>query len=164
MYVPSDWFSVVKDANHRNPFEVVAMQQENFMNYKDFISARYTNRSMSSAGCTFRSCHWLNFGWGEEVNPVTLGKVTLVHHPDEVWMRCTYSDEEPWKKVPILKNRPGNVPQEELYLTPLVPKPAKVCDLKKMARDYIPSPQRNFYLEMPDQDDDGMDTENQDSD
>ena len=26
VYIPSDWFSVVKEANCRNPFEVVAMQ------------------------------------------------------------------------------------------------------------------------------------------
>ena len=30
VYVPSDWFSVAKEANRRNPFTVVAIQQENF--------------------------------------------------------------------------------------------------------------------------------------
>ena len=163
VYVPSDWCSVVKEANRRNPFEVVAMQQEAFLNYKDFIGSKYTNRRFSSSGINFRDIHWLNFGWGEEVNPVT-GKVTLVHHPEEVWMRCTYSIREPWKKVKILKERPADVPLEPLYPDPLVPAPAKVRDLKKMARDYLPSPQRNFYLDMADQDDDGAETEDQDSD
>ena len=59
----------------------------------------------------------------------------------------------------ILKERPTDVPLEPLYPDPLVPAPAKVRDLKKMARDYLPSPQRNFY-----QDDDEAETEDQDSD
>ena len=41
------------------------------MNYKAFISDKYTNPSFSSGGSTFRDVHWLNFGLGEEVNPVT---------------------------------------------------------------------------------------------
>ena len=138
------------------------MQQEDFMNFKDHISAEYTNHHFSSSGSTFCDIHWLNFGWGEEVHPVTK-KVTLVHHPNEVWMRCTYSDGEPWKKVRILKDRPGNVALERLYPNPLIPAAAKVRDLKKMARDYIPSPQRNFYLEMTD-DDDGVEREHEDDD
>ena len=77
VFVPSDWYSVVKEANRRNPFEDVAMQQQEFMNYKAFISGKYNSRSFSSGGSTFRDVHWLNFGWGEEVNPVT-GKVMLV--------------------------------------------------------------------------------------
>ena len=44
VFVPSDWFSVVREASRRSPFEVVAMQQEDFKNYKDFVGSRYTNR------------------------------------------------------------------------------------------------------------------------
>lgn len=163
VYLPSDWFSVVKEANRRNPFEVVAMQQEKFLNFKDFVSGKYTNRRISAGGSTFHDIHWLNFGWGEEVNPVT-GKLSLVHHPEEVWMRCTYSDREPWKKVKIVKERPTHVPLEPKYADPLVLKAAKVQDLKKMARHYIPSPHCNFYLEMVDQNGDEAETEHEDSD
>ena len=31
----------------------------------------------------------------------TTGRVKMVHHPDEVWMRHSYSDQEPWKKIVI---------------------------------------------------------------
>ena len=62
VYVPSDWFSVVKEANHRKPFEVVAMQQEDFLNHMDFVDGKYKNRRFSSSGCTFRDIYWLNFG------------------------------------------------------------------------------------------------------
>ena len=133
------------------------MQQENFLIFEDFISGHYTNHSFSSDGSCFCDILWLNFGWGKEVTPVT-GKLALVHHPDEVWMHCTLSDGEPWKKVKILKERPGTVP-----LT-LVTKPAKVRDLKTMAREHIPSPQCNFYSEMPDQVEDGDETEHEDND
>ena len=61
VYVPSDWFSVVKEANRQNPFEVVALQQENFLNYKVFISGYYTNQSLSTHGSCFHDIHWLNF-------------------------------------------------------------------------------------------------------
>ena len=159
MFVPSDWFSAVREASHRSPFDVVAMQKEDFKNYKDFICSRYSNRHFSSGGSVFRDVHWLTFGWGEEVDPVS-GKVTLVHHLNEVWMRCTYSDSEPWKKVKILKESPGSVLLEQLYHAPLVLKPAKVQDLKKMARDHIPHPQR--YLQMSGDGDGGRETKKED--
>ena len=164
VYLPSDWYSVVKEANRRSPFEVISMHQRQFLTYKDFISSKYTNRHFSSGSSSFRDVHWLNFGWGEELNPVT-NKVTLVHHPNEVWMRNTYSSDEPWRKVKILKDRAGDVSLEQLYHSSLVPCAKKVRDLKAMARSHIPLPQRNFYLEMdnPD-DDDGSETEDLDSD
>ena len=64
-------------------------------------------------------------------------------------MSCTYSDEESWKKVKILKDRPVHIPLEQLYHTLLVQAPAKVRNHEKMARDNIPSPQHNFCLELP---------------
>ena len=79
-------------------------------------------------------------------------------------MRRTYSDEKPWKKGKILSDKPADVPLEQLYHTPLVSAQAKVRDLKKMAQDYTPSPQCSFYLELPDQGEDGTETENEDSD
>ena len=57
VYVLSDWFSVVKEANCRNPFEVIAMQEEDFLNYKDFVDGKCTSRRFSSGGCTFRDIH-----------------------------------------------------------------------------------------------------------
>ena len=54
------------------------MQKEDFKNYKDFICSKCTNRLFSSGGSIFRDVQWLNFGWGDEVDPVS-GKVALVH-------------------------------------------------------------------------------------
>lgn len=83
VYLLSDWFSGVKQANHKSPFEVAPMQQEDFMTFKDHISSKYTNHNFSASGSTFHDIHWLNFGWGEELDHVTK-KVTLVYHPNSL--------------------------------------------------------------------------------
>ena len=64
----------------------------------------------------------------------------------------------------ILKESPGSVLLEQLYHAPLVLKPAKVRNLKKMAQDHIPHPQRDFYLQMPGDGDEGRETEEEDND
>lgn len=99
VHVPSDWCQIVKDANRRNPFEVVSMSQDNFFNYKEYVASMY--KPVAGQGVRFRDVHWMNFGWGEEVSEA--GQVKLVHHPDEVWLRYSYSETEPWKKCKILK-------------------------------------------------------------
>ncbi|KAK2562537.1 hypothetical protein P5673_014213 [Acropora cervicornis] len=53
---------------------------------------------------------------------------------------------------------------EQLYHAPLVLKPAKIQDLKKMARHHIPHPQRDFYLQMSGEGDGGRETEEEDDD
>ena len=94
VHVPSDWCQIVKDANRRNSFEVVSMSQDNFFNYKEYVASMY--KPVAGQGVQFRDVHWMNFGWGEEVSEA--GQVKLVHHPDEVWLRYSYSETEPWKK------------------------------------------------------------------
>ena len=64
----------------------------------------------------------------------------------------------------ILKESPGSVLLEQLYHAPLVLKPAKVRDLKKMARDHIPHPQRDFYLQMSGDGDGERETKKEDDD
>ena len=152
---------MVREANRRNPFEVVSMKQEDFLSYKEFVTGKYTSRHVALGGASFRGVHWLNFGWGEEVEETT-GRVKMVHHPDEVWMRHSYSDMEPWKKIKILKARPSNVPLQRMYECPIHLKPAKIRDLKKMARDHLPAPARDFYLNMQDRDSSGCETEDED--
>ena len=159
-HVPEDWCKVVREANRRNPFQVVSMDQEEFWNYKEFMTSKYTNKYFAKGGVSFRMVHWLNFGWGEEVEEGT-GRITMVHHPDELWMRYSYSDQEPWKKVKFLKDRPSAVPLQRMYTSPLRLNPAKIQDLKKMARDHLPAPARAFYLSMRDGDSSGAETEDE---
>ena len=42
---------------------------------------------------------WMNFGQGRDIT----GEVTK--HPDEVWLRYSYSEDEPWSKVSLHKGR-----------------------------------------------------------
>ena len=63
----------------------------------------------------------------------------------------------------ILKESPGSVLLEQLYHASLVLKPPKVHDLKKMARDHIPHPQRDFYLQMSGNGDEGRETKEEDN-
>ena len=85
VFVPSDWFSVVREASRRSPFEVVAMQQEEFKNYKDFVRSKYTNRHFSS-GVPF----FVMFTGSTLVGARKSTQFQARSHC------CTYSDSEPW--------------------------------------------------------------------
>ena len=89
VYLPSDWCKVLGEANRRNPFQVVQMKQTQFFNYKQHIEGKYTGRHIATGGATFLDVHWMNFGWGSEINP-SLNRSVLVHHPqrsvDEGWI------------------------------------------------------------------------------
>ena len=49
---------------------------------------------------------WINYGEGEEVID---GKKTTVKHPGVIWLRFSYSEDEPWRKVNITK-RASDIP------------------------------------------------------
>ena len=70
------------------------------------ILARYQPIAKDRDGKRVRilDAHWLNFGWGEEKDPIT-GQTQMVHHPDEVWVRYGFSRDESWKKVIIWRRR-----------------------------------------------------------
>ena len=139
-YLPSDWCKVVEEANRRNLFQVVRMEQRHFFNYKHLIEGKYTNRHIATGSSTLRDIHWLNFGWGLESNR-SLNRSVFVHHPNEVWIRDTYCLCESWRKVKVWKERAGDVSLEQLYHEPIVPLAQKVRDLKEMALTHVPSSQ-----------------------
>ena len=47
IHLPEDWCQVVREANRRNPFEVVSMKQEDFQSYKKFVTGKYTGRHVA---------------------------------------------------------------------------------------------------------------------
>ena len=148
IHLPEDWCQVVREANRQNPFKVVSMKQEDFQSYKEFVTGKYTGRHVAHGGVSFRRV--------EE----TTGRVKMVHHPDEVWMRHSYSDMEPWKKIRILKDRPSNVLLQRMYQCPIHLNPAKIRDLKKMARDHLPAPAHDLNMQY--RDSSGCETEDED--
>lgn len=153
VYVPRDWYEVVKEAGVAKPFQVVQMEQEDFLDYKASISNRYAlkNKDLAGQKVLLRDVHWLNFGWGPEKTPE--GSIKMVHHPNEVWIRKTFSASEPWMKVQYVrrKNPMDNVmttTPSQLYDGPLPLKPAKVADLKKTAAQHLAPLHRSFYMNL----------------
>lgn len=63
----------------------------NFKNWKDYLSTKYKIGKKDNHGDPFRirEIHWMNFGWGADSD----GQV--VHHPEEVWFRNSFSTDEP---------------------------------------------------------------------
>jgi len=75
----------------------------------------------------------------------------MVHHPYEVWMRRSFSSEEPWIKVRLIKTETSenNIiasPSAQLYHSQIPLKPAKLKDLRKIASQHVPPNHRGFYL------------------
>lgn len=74
----------------------------------------------------------------------------MVHHPNEVWLRKSFSALEPWIKVQYIRHRNATdnvmtTPPSHLCNGLLPLKPAKVSDLKKVAAQHIPPLHGGFY-------------------
>ena len=147
IYWQQDWVEVVRDSNVTKPFETTAMQQEDFLDWKGFVNERYKMATKDQEGkrVLLRDIHWL--GEEKEVG----NNISMKHHPDEVWVRFSSSEDEPWKKLKIV--RPGqttmrqSIPRE-LYQGQVLLKTAKVRDLQKIAVQIVPPLQRTFYFEL----------------
>ena len=88
----------------------------------------------------------MNFGQTMD----TSGKVQ--QHPNEVWLRYSYSTSEQWSKVNLLKERKKLQPSYDANLPLKYPnghriKKKKVDDLKRMI-PYLPTEHRRFYLDL----------------
>ena len=146
LYLPEHWEEVVRESNVTEPFETATMKQEDFLDWKGFVNGRYK----MAKRVLLRDIHWLNFGLGEEKEA---GKVTMRHHPDEVWVRFSLREDEPWKKLKIVRPRQTTMGQSiprELYQGQVLLKAAKVKDLKKIASQFVPPLQRTFYFQLKD--------------
>ena len=71
---------------------------------------------------------------------------SLKFHPDQLWVKTTHDPSKPWQKVPIKELTRSANQLRALYSAPIRLKPAKVEDLKKIACQHVPEPQRSFYL------------------
>lgn len=122
------------------------MKQEEFSDCNGHLSDKYRLEKKDTEGNVFKLTEttWMNFGWGERHNPST-GKMIMVHHPNEVWFRKTFSMSEPWQRVRISRSEVDSDHPPPLYDGPVPINPYKIKDLNKMAEKYIPEPQRSFY-------------------
>ena len=162
VYLSQDWVEVVRDANVTKPFEMTAMEQQDFLDWKGFVNERFkmAAKDQEEKGVLLRDIHWLNFRWGKEKEA---GKVSMKHHPDEVWIRFSLSEDEPWKKLKIVWPMQTTMEQlipRELYQGQVLLKPAKVRDLQKIASQFVPPLQWTFYFQLKDNgSDDGNSTD-----
>ena len=127
------------------------MHQEDFLDFKGAVAQRYAlhNKDHDSNRFRFREIHGLNFSWGANVDHD--GRKIMVHHPYEVWMRGSFSSEEPWIKVRLIKRESSenNIiasPPAQLYHSQIPLKPAKLKDVQKIASQNVPPNYRGFYF------------------
>ena len=138
---------IVKETNLRKPFEVTKMTQSNSLDWKGHLDQKYRleKKDVSGNPWRLRNVHWLNFGWGEEIDNAT-GETVLQYHPGEVWMKKSLFREEPWVKVKMRVNLSHTVKPAQLYCDEIRLKAGKIRDLKAMAQKYLPAPQKDYYL------------------
>ena len=101
---------------------------------------------------------WMNFGQTID----TSGKVQ--RHPNEVWLKYSYSTSEQWSKLSLLKGRKKMQPSYDANLPLKYPnghqiKRKKVDDLKRMI-PFLPIKHRQFYLDLEAEESDVTDSDN----
>ena len=148
VYLPDDWEKIIKSARIADPFLIQKMEKEKFLDFAS-LPKNFTLRKKDSLGnpVLFSTASWLNFGVGEE-----RGKT--ISHPGEYWMRKTFSAEEPWQKVCILKGRKKLPPPIDTEFPVKYPdghpiNPKKANDLKSMI-PFLPPTSREFYTSLQD--------------
>ena len=129
------------------------MEQSSFRDYRQHLRKLYTERSqdMDKRPLDFSHIVWFNFGKGEKVLE---GKVTIVDHPKEVWVRHTYNVMETPKRVSYFKKRGVQcgvdmklLPLYQQYPIPL--KKPKADDLRNLVSSFVLSEYQDFYAELP---------------
>lgn len=148
VHLPGDWEKVIKEARPSKPFDIQRMSKDNFFDFS-VLSANFTMRKkcLSKQTVLISTGMWFNFGEGEDG-----GKI--IAHPGEYWMKTTFSTQDPWQKVCILKGRSKQPPSTDINLPVLYDdghpiKSSKIADLQKMV-PFLPPACRDFYTSLAD--------------
>ena len=72
----------------------------------------------------------------------------MVHQPNKVWFRNSYSSDEPWKRVKVVRKSTPLTSRAILNNSPVALSGEKLKDLQKMAEKHLPEPQRSFYFNL----------------
>ena len=110
VHLPIDWEKVIKEARPTKPFSIKRMCGDNFFDLK-VITKKFTMRKkcLSHKPVLISTATWFNFGEGEDG-----GKV--IAHPGQYWMKTSFSTQDPWQKVCILKGRSKLPPPADIDL------------------------------------------------
>ena len=155
VYTPQQWFDHVRKAatSPNCRIEVTEMPQSSFRDYRKHLRKQYTERTqdLDNKPLKFSNAVWFNFGRGEKLVD---GKLIVLEHPNEVWVRHTYDANEAPQHVSYFKKRGVqrgfDGPPPPLYDNyPIAIKKAKADDLKKLVTHYVPVEYQGFYSELP---------------
>ena len=149
VYLPSDWETVVKEACLRKPYTVKQMETSMFHDFSN-LTKQHTQRKKDSEKkpVLISKTLWMNFGEAQDDE----GK--LVKHPNEVWIRYSYSTDVSWSRVNLLKGREKTQPSTSILFPIKYPdghplKPKKIQDLQRMV-PFLPEEHRQFYINLQD--------------
>lgn len=93
IFSPEEWYQLVRDCCRSNPFQVIEMKQEDFVNVKQ-LSQCITNMTKT---VNKHKVDWLSIRWIR----VTKDK------PFSFQYRCSLNELETWKAVSVKKGRRG---------------------------------------------------------
>ena len=123
--------------------EVVEMEQENFQNYREHLHKLYTERNKDADNhpLDFVNAVWFNFGRGEKVVD---GKLVILEHSSDVWIRHTYDVGETPQCVSFRKKRGvqkgiDSLPPPLYDCYPIPIKKAKADGLRSLVSRYVPT-------------------------
>ena len=131
--LPIDWEKVIKEARPTKPFSIKRMCGDNFIDLK-VITKKFTMRKK----CLSHKPVLISTANG--------GKV--IAHPGQYWMKTSFSTQDPWQKVCILKGRSKLPPPADIAGGHPI-KSKKIADLQKMI-PFFPPPCQEFYSSLAD--------------
>jgi len=153
VYVPQQWYEHVTNASTGiSSVKVIEMKQSFFHDFRQYLNNMYTerNKDEQKRNLDFQSVVWFNFGKGEKEIE---GKLVLIDHPREVWVRYTYNVREKPCHVCYFKKRNqlalDAYPPLLYSQYPIPIKRKKAEDLHKLVGEYVPLDYQSFYAVMP---------------
>ena len=153
---PTEWQSTLvkladKKAHQKVRVASKWLQRSFILDWVSVLSPLYTNEytavDVDGAAVDLTKAVWFNFGIGKDT--FTPPNAPPTYHPDEVWVRFSFSEYIPWRKIRIIKHVNERRPQPNL--TPLYDEEQtlpmsqrKLRDLMRL-RKYIPSEHHDEY-------------------
>ena len=164
LYIPQEWYEHVREAIVAvgSKIDVVEMEQDKFRKYRDHLKKLNVarNKDMDGIPLDFAHATWFNFGRGEKLVD---GKLVVLEHPNEVWVRHTYDVLETPQSVSFMKRGIKGgldcLPPPLYDRFPIPIKKAKADDVRILVTKYIPASHQDFYSELPVVDADGEDSD-----
>lgn len=136
IFVPDDWYSIIKTARRSHKFMLVKMQQKDFLN-TDSLEKAITKRKKNSSGA---AVNWLSIQWLRYEK----------EKPFSIFYKETLNEDFPFNEIDIRPTKEGrprllkNVEQVPMYSGPRSMNHLKKRDMLSLLK-YIPPIHHNFF-------------------